>query len=55
MEKQEIIKDILSYEQDLKSTYEELRDAFGPLDSSTQRAFLEWNVMDELLTRLKLN
>jgi hypothetical protein len=49
-----MIEQIKAYEQELKFQYEELMDAFGPLDSSTQRAFLEWNVMDELLTRLNL-
>ena len=49
-----MIEQIKAYEQELKFQYEELMDAFGPLDSATQRAFLEWNVMDELLTRLNL-
>jgi hypothetical protein len=51
MNQEEMIKD---YEQELKFQYEELVDAFGPLDSATQRAFLEWNVIDELLNRLNL-
>ena len=49
-----MIEQIKAYEQELKFQYEELMDAFGPFDSATQRAFLEWNVMDELLTRLNL-
>jgi hypothetical protein len=54
MNNEQIIKDILAYEQELRLNYEELRDAFGSLDSDTQRAFLQWNVIDELLTRLNL-
>lgn len=50
-----MIDTIKDYEQELKFQYEELMDAFGPLDSATQRAFLEWNVMDELLNRLNLH
>ena len=50
-----MIDTIKAYEQELKFQYDELMDAFGPLDSSTQRAFLEWMVMDELLNRLNLN
>jgi hypothetical protein len=46
---------IKAYEQELKDNYEELRDAFGSLDEATQKAFREWMVMEELLTRLNLN
>lgn len=45
---------IKAYEQELKENYEELRDAFGVLDEATQKAFREWMVMEELLTRLNL-
>jgi hypothetical protein len=55
MNKEQIIKDILEYEKELRLNYEELRDAFGSLDSDTQRAFLQWNVIDELLTRININ
>ena len=55
MEKQEILDKILAYEQELKFNYEECRDAFGHLDNDTQRAWKEWNTMQELLTRLNLN
>jgi hypothetical protein len=54
MEKQEILDTILAYEQELKFNYEECRDAFGHLDNDTQRAWKEWNTMQELLTRLNL-
>ena len=43
------------FEQELKENYYELRDAFGVLDEATQKAFREWMVMEELLTRLNLN
>ena len=46
---------IKAYEKELKDNYEELRDAFGSLDEATQKAFREWMVMEELLTRLNLN
>ncbi len=49
-----MIETIKAYEQELKFQYEELMDAFGPLDSATQNAFREWMVIDELLTRLNL-
>ena len=45
---------IKQYEQELWDAYVEMRDAFGATDSATQRAFREWMVMDELLTRLNL-
>lgn len=46
---------IKQYEQELWADYVELRDAFGSLDDATQKAFSQWMVMDELLTRLNLN
>ena len=46
---------IKQYEQELWAEYVELRDAFGALDDATQKAFSQWMVMDELLTRLNLN
>jgi hypothetical protein len=55
MNNEEIIKDILEYEKELYDNYVECRDAFGPLDSDTQRAFSQWNVIDELLTRININ
>jgi len=54
MEKQEMIDEILAYEQELKFIYEECRNAFGHLDNDTQMAFKEWNTIDVLLTRLNL-
>jgi hypothetical protein len=54
MEKQEILDTILAYEQELKENYEECRDAFGHLDNDTQRAWKEWNTIDELINRLNL-
>ena len=50
-----ILHIVLKYEQELKDNYYELRDAFGVLDEATQKAFREWMVMEELLTRLNLN
>lgn len=49
-----MIETIRNYEQELKATYEEYRDAFGSLDEATRNAFREWMVMEELLTRLNL-
>ena len=54
MNQQEMIKEILAYEQELKYNYKENSDAFGFSDDSTQRAVTKWLVMDELLTRLNL-
>ena len=54
MEKQEMIKEILAYEKELKFNYEECKNAFGHLDNDTQRAWREWNTINELLTRLNL-
>ena len=51
---EQITKEILSYEQQLRAAYEEMRDAFGASDSATQNAFREWLIMDELLNRLNL-
>ncbi len=50
-----MINEILAYYKELKFNYEECRDAFGHLDNDTQRAWKEWNTMQELLTRLNLN
>jgi hypothetical protein len=50
-----MIDTIKQYEQELWADYVELRDAFGALDDATQKAFSQWMVMDELLTRLNLN
>lgn len=50
-----MIDTIKNYAEELWAEYVELRDAFGPLDSATQRAFLEWRVMDKLLNRLNLH
>jgi hypothetical protein len=50
-----MIDTIKQYEQELWAEYVELRDAFGALDDATQKAFSQWMVMDELLTRLNLN
>jgi hypothetical protein len=55
MEKQEMINEILAYEQELRFIYEECKNAFGHLDNDTQSAFKEWNTIDILLTRLNLN
>lgn len=50
-----MIETIKQYADELWSAYVEMRDAFGATDSATQNAFLEWNVMDELLNRLNLH
>lgn len=50
-----MIDTIKQYAEELWDAYVECRDAFGALDTDTQRAFREWMVMDELLTRLNLN
>lgn len=54
MKKIEIIKTIKAYEQELNANWEELADAFGYSDEATQKAFTEWMVIEELLTRLNL-
>ena len=45
---------IKQYAEELWADYVELRDAFGSTDDATQKAFSQWMVMDELLTRLNL-
>jgi len=52
MEKDEMIKEILAYEQELKAHYEECRDYCGITDEATMRAFTQWMVVEELLTRI---
>lgn len=54
MEKQDMIKIILAYANELNDNYNENRDAFGVLDEATKRAFSKWYVIDELMERLKL-
>jgi hypothetical protein len=54
MNKEEMIKIILAYENELKENYEENRDAFGHDDADTQRSVAKWIVIDELMERLKL-
>jgi hypothetical protein len=55
MNKEEILQVILDYTTELKSDYEENRDAFGVLDEDTQRTALKLIVVEELLTRLDIN
>jgi len=55
MNKQEILEIVMDYANELKNDYEELRDNYGSLDSATQRAVMQWLVMDELLYKLGLN
>lgn len=50
-----MIDTIKDYAEELWANYVELRDVFGALDEATQKAFREWMVMDELLTRLNLH
>lgn len=54
MNKEEMIKIILAYANELKENYEENRDAFGHADQDTQRAVSKWIVIDELMERLNL-
>jgi hypothetical protein len=54
MNKEEMIKIILAYANELKENYDENRDAFGHADQDTQRAVAKWIVIDELMERLKL-
>jgi hypothetical protein len=54
MNKEEMIKIILAYANELKQNYDENRDAFGYGDKDTERAGTKWIVIDELLNRLKL-
>lgn len=49
-----MINEILAYHKELLDTYVECRNAFGHLDPATDRAFKELIVIDELLTRLKV-
>ena len=55
MNQEEMIKEILSYHQELNDNYVECRDAFGSLDPDTNRAFKELITIEELITRLNLN
>lgn len=54
MNKEEMIKVILAYANELNDNYIENRDAFGILDDDTKRAVAKWIVIDELMERLKL-
>ena len=54
MNKEEMIKIILAYANELNDNYIENRDAFGILDDDTKRAVLKWIVIDELMERLNL-
>ena len=51
---QEMIKEILAYEKELRETHREFQDTFGHLDEATKRAFTAWNTIDELINRLNL-
>ena len=45
---------ILKMEQELREEMQEMIDAFGPSDPGTNLAVTRWAVLDDLLTRLKL-
>ncbi len=45
---------ILEMEQELRDEMQEMIDAFGPSDPGTVYAATKWAVMEDLLTRLKL-
>jgi hypothetical protein len=47
-----MLETIKQYEQELKAHYEECRDYFGITDDATTRAFTQWMVVEELLTRI---
>ena len=53
--REEILQIVLDYEKELRETMQENIDAFGHLDTDTQRTTEQWLVMEELLTRLNLN
>lgn len=55
LKKNAMEKIIKAYEQELRETMQENIDAFGHLDTDTQRAIERWLVIEELLTRLNLN
>ena len=55
MNKEEMIEVILIYEKELIENYKENAEAFGHTDKDTERAFSNWNVIDELLERLNLH
>jgi len=54
MNKEEMIKIILAYANELNDNYIENRDAFGFADEDTQRAITKLFVIEELLERLNL-
>jgi hypothetical protein len=54
LDRDQIIRIICTYEQELKNNYIENRDAFGSADYSTQRAVEKWLVVEELMERLEL-
>lgn len=51
----EILQIVFNYEKELRETMRENIDAFGNLDTDTQRAVERWLVIEELFTRLNLN
>lgn len=54
MNKEEMIKIILAYANELNDNYQDFSDVLGNLDEATTRAFSRWFVIDELIERLKL-
>jgi hypothetical protein len=54
LDRDQIIRIICTYGQELKNNYVENRDAFGLADYSTQRAVEKWLVVEELMERLEL-
>ena len=55
MNKEEMIKIILAYANELNDNYKENAEAFGHTDKDSERAFSKWNVIDELIERLNLH
>lgn len=54
MNKEQMIKIILAYANELHDDYIENRKAFGYGDKDTERAGIKWIVIEDLLTRLNL-
>jgi hypothetical protein len=54
MEKEEMIKTILQFEQELWTERNEMFEAFGLNDQGTKRAIIKWCAISELIDKLKI-
>ncbi len=54
MNQEQMIKTILEFERELKDNVNEMSEAFGHMDKGTQRAIMQWNVIDELIEKLQI-